>query len=223
MKSKIMTPESHLSHVSARVSRLYERFRLMPFQFFGEKEIHYEFYKELNNLRKNGQRYREMKIIREFPTSSLFKKGRDGKLKKSARGKRAYIDLVIEHPSGNIGFEFCFRKQTPYIEKKYNQDIFILRDRTVSPKEVLIHTHNDFLKLKDKTDLLFSWIILFIATYHERESSRSRFIEKKRNKIIQDLEEMKDDIPNNIRIMYLEKSYVGDLNNKGEWYPWQSG
>lgn len=216
MISQTMTMESHLSHISARVSRLYGRFNLMPFQFFGEKEIHYEFYKELNELRKTDSRYKELKIIREFPTSSFYKRSRDGFLVDIPDGKKAYIDLVIKHPSGDFGFEFYFGKETPYIEKSYYQDILFLRNRTLSPMEALIHTENDCLKLKKEPSLIFSFVILFIASYHKNSDTMEYFKINKREKIIQGLRKIREKTPENIRILYMEKSYVNDLNN-GEW------
>jgi hypothetical protein len=188
----------------------------MPFQFFGEKEIHYRFYEELNDLRK-GPRYSEMKIIREFPTTSLFSKEKDGRLKESVTGKRAYIDFVIKHSSGNVGFEFYFGKQTPSIEKDYYGSPYFLRNRNLSTKDALTHTYNDCLKLKLERELLFSWVVLFIATYHGNTASKNDFVEKKRSEIIRGLNKMKGDIPDNIRILYFEKSYIDDLN-KGDWY-----
>jgi hypothetical protein len=196
----------------------------MPFQFFGEKEIHYEFYKELNDLRIKDSRYNEMKIIREFPTTSLFKKRKDGRLKKGTTGKRAYIDLVIKHPSGNIGFEFFFGKQTPYTEKNYRKDIYFLRNRNLSPEGALIHTYNDCLKLKNEDELFFSWVVLFIAAYFENTKAKKYFVKNKRDEIINGLKKIRDGLPDNIRILYVEKSYIGDLNDKRKQcrYIWQS-
>ena len=223
MKVQDLSPQMRLSHIRARIWHFNDRFLLMPFQFFGEKELHYEFSRDLNGLRsgsRDASRYAEMKIIREFPTSHLFKRGKNGILEESPTGKRAYIDIVLKHPSGKVGFEFYFGKQTNPVEKSYYKNIYFLRKRSLSPTEALIHTHNDCLKLKTEEDLLFSWVILFIASYHDTSKSLDYFIENKRKTIIEGLTELKKDIPDNIQILYIEKSYIGDLNSGGKQYIW---
>lgn len=223
MKVQDGSPQMRLSHIGARVLHFNDRFLLMPFQFFGEKELHYEFSKELNGLRSgslNASRYAEMKIIREFPTSHLFKRGKNEILEESPTGTRAYIDIVLKHPSGNVGFEFYFGKQTNPVEKSYYKNIYFLRKRSLSPTKALIHTQNDCLKLKSEEDLVFSWVILFIASYHDTSKSMNYFIENKREKIIQGLREIKKDTSDNIQILYIEKSYIGDLNSGGKQYIW---
>ena len=101
-----MSQAPYRSHIDSCFTRFYGRFKLMPFQFFGEKEIHYEFCNELNELRgKKPNRYGDMRIIREYPTSCLYKKDENNLLIDDPGGKKAYIDVVIKHPSGNIGHD----------------------------------------------------------------------------------------------------------------------
>jgi len=209
----MMTMGSHLSHIRSKLgSGLIARFQLMPFQFFGEKEIHYEFYKELNKLRGADRRYKEMKIIREFPTSNFYKRRRNGLLIDAPNGKRAFIDLVIKHPSGDFGFEFYFGKETPNIEKNYFKDIYFLRKRNLKPDDVLKHTKNDCLKLKNELSLQSSCVIIFIASYHKSPDAFNYFKINKQKKIFQGLKKIREKTPGNIVIEYFERSYVNDLN-----------
>jgi len=187
----------------------------MPFQFFGEKEIHYEVCKELKDLREDP-RDQEMRIIRECPTSKCYIK-EGSLLKESKNGRRALIDLVIKHPSGNMGFEFYFGKHTPPIEQECSGNIYLLKRRSLSCDEVLTHTLNDCLKLSGE-NLICSRVVLLIGAYHKTQRSKEHFIEHKRNKIVEGLGKIKEEIPENITLYYIEQSYVGGLNNREPRY-----
>ena len=106
MKVQDLSPQMRLSHIRARIWHFNDRFLLMPFQFFGEKELHYEFSRDLNGLRsgsRDASRYAEMKIIREFPTSHLFKRGKNGILEESPTGKRCPGFEIQRFPRGPEG------------------------------------------------------------------------------------------------------------------------
>lgn len=209
-----ISPSSLISHVDARVDKVFTRFRLMPFYFFCEKEIHYEAYRELKGMRRDP-RQKEVRIIREYPTSKLFTR-ENGLLKESKAGRRAFIDLVITHPSASIGFEFYLGRHTSEIELEYGGDVYFLRTRSLSPDEALTHTRNDCLKLGSE-NLTCSRVVLLIGAYHKTQSSKERFIEHKRSKIIKGLAKMRGKIPESIALHYIEQSYVGNLMD-GELY-----
>ena len=90
-----------------------------------------------------------------------------------------------------------------------------LRNRTLSPKDVLKHTENDCLKLKNESSLDISYAVLFIALYHKSSGAMERF-KNKRDEIFQGLRIIREKTPDNVRIVYLEKSYVNDLNDE-DW------
>ncbi|MFW9874169.1 MAG: hypothetical protein ACFFG0_13770 [Candidatus Thorarchaeota archaeon] len=213
---------SYESKINSILESIKNQFIRLPYYFFNEYEFHYWLRTKLNEFRRGRRNYLNMKIKGEFPTSHRFSKNKNTGLKfiDDENGRLGHIDLVIQMEDvGNIGFEFYFGKENQITEVHHNDDFYFLHKRYLSLKEIEIHTLNDLLKLKNENDLKFSYIILLIATLHENERKRKNFVDKKRKKIISMLKKFKNDLPNNIKIIYVEKGYINDfLHGEREEY-----
>ena len=202
------------SHIDAKLSHLYDRFFQFPFQFYSEHEIHYWYAEFLNNLRKNDQRYRNLRIIREFPTTTRFSRNPDTGLIYEDKniGRRHHIGLVVEQKDvGRFGYEFYFGKVIQVAETEFNGNLYFLPKRNWSERVFRQHTMNDIFKLEHEPELDFSYVLIFIATLHENLEKREYFIKKSRREIRKLLKNFQRTISKNIKIIYCEKGYTRDF------------
>lgn len=208
---------SFKSHLDARLSKIYDEFFLFPFKYFNEHEIHYWFVDLQNKLRKEDKRHFEMSIIREYPTKMRYKKIDGKQLITDPKGRSGHIDVVITYKDKyRIGYEFFFGKETPEAQLDMNDDKYFFKRSSLSPTQALLHTKNDIIKLKDETNLDFSYVLIFVATFHNSEKKRERFL-RKRKKIIDGLKDIQPQLTEKIKIYYFEKGYVSNFDT-GKYY-----
>ena len=105
-----------------QILELTRRFIALPFQYYGEKELHFDFHRLLAQARGV---HAELEIIRECPTCMSYKRGVDrsskGRLFRDGNETSGHHDLVVRRGTEKIAIEF------------YHGRDYTLRDRGFSP------------------------------------------------------------------------------------------
>ncbi len=217
---------SLLAVTNEHIKELARRFIAAPFQYYGEKELHFDLHRLLAHTGK--EKHLGTEVIREQPTYVCYRCERcgenKGRLSRDDNGTNGHHDLMVQNGSERVAIEMFHGREFTLANKGFAKvdadgEVFFLRAVSMGAKTAKLHIDNDSRKLIDFVDhgarcgqaRSSGSIVMFVSAFHRDKRKEGNFLRLKRAPILKHIARLENNMPDGIDIWYIERAYTGSL------------